>query len=500
MLEKLKNLFATDAFAPGSSVFPTIDSKTIADSLRLEDQGGKRGKQNQPPSDTLTRDNVEMKIIERVEELRRKGLQNFEEHLRVYRERLNRASEARKEVEIAAGKATSDFRAEVRTWTSRLTTPKEKVSRAHRYRDTFREIHGIPDREAKDFAGWMKAIAILMVLLVIEVMLNGYLFAQRNELGMLGGILAATLVSIANVGVSFLSGLGSRWVIHRNFFAKIFGLAVIIFWFAYALGFNFGVAHFRDAVDMIGEWREATRAGLENLTSNPLGIESVESWLLIVVGCLISLLAFLKGRATLDLYPGYGAVERNVILAREDYAEELDEAIADLKQKRDDAIEELREADMLVRRGINESVDALFGQSTLGSHLNAFLEQCDMKAQTLLAIYHDANIATRTEPAPKTFQEEFRFEPFQKTDAEEPRRKDAEKEREAITRAVEETIKKIFEEVDHSIDEYRSIEDIQGNYEPRPRRVQPAKDTEEEITSETDADDEDVVTLRKGSD
>lgn len=497
MLEKLKNVFATDAFAPGSSVFPTIDSNTIANSLRLEEQGRKRGKQNQPPADTLTRDNVEMKIIERVEELRRKGLQNFEEHLRVYRERLNRASEARKEVEIAAGKATSDFRAEVRNWTSRLTTPKERVSRAHKYRDTFREIHGIPDREAKHFGGWMKTIAILMLLLVIEVILNGYLFAQRNELGMLGGIMAATLVSIANVGVSFVSGLGSRWVIHRNLAAKIFGLAVFLFWLAYALGFNVGVAHFRDAVEMIGDWREATRAGLENLTSNPFGIESVESWLLIVVGCLISLFAFLKGLTTLDIYPGYGTVERNVTQARDDYAEELDEAIADLTQKRDDAIEELREADTLVRRGINESVDALFGQSTLGSHLNAFLEQCDVKVQTLLAIYHDANLAARTEPAPKTFNEEFRFEPFQKTDTEGPRRQDAEKEREAITKAVEETIKKIFDEVDHSIDEYRSIEDIQGNYEPRPRRVQPAKDTEEKTTSEIQAGDADVVALRK---
>ncbi len=94
------------------------------------------------------------------------------------------------------------------------------------------------------------------------------------------------------------------------------------------------------------------------------------------------------------------------------YVSELHNAWRILGTKRDDAIGELQDASEQVRQGIAEAVDALFGQSTLGAHLQAFLEQCDVKTAHLLAIYRDANRAARTTPAPPSFEKAHKFSPF----------------------------------------------------------------------------------------
>ena len=48
-----------------------------------------------------------------------------------------------------------------------------------------------------------------------------------------------------------------------------------------------------------------------------------------------------------------------------------------------------------MRLWIREAVDALYGQSSLRSELDRFLEHCDTKANALLAIYRDANRGAR---------------------------------------------------------------------------------------------------------
>ena len=81
--------------------------------------------------------------------------------------------------------------------------------------------------------------------------------------------------------------------------------------------------------------------------------------------------------------------------ARDAYAENLDRAIADLDASRDGAIADLRDANQEMRLWIREAVDALYGQSSLRSELDRFLAHCDDKANTLLAVYRDANRAAR---------------------------------------------------------------------------------------------------------
>ncbi len=466
MLERLIGIIGANGFARGTEVFPDIDIEGISSRLKLAEQGTGRGTAGLPAPDQKSFDSIEMQVIDEIETLRRRGLQQFEDHLRVYRERLSRATEARKEVEIVAGTAKGDFLAEVQVWKARFVPTAENLKDHYDWHGIFREQNRL-HRPAAEFTGWLKVIALGMLLLLVESVLNGYLFAQNNVLGLFGGVLAALLVSIANVGVSTLCGFFTRYLNCRNLLWKLLGLGVLTFWLCYAAGFNLAVAHFRDGVEQSGNWSLSAEQALITLRQDPLGIGSIESWLLVIVGLMISLLAFLKGLHIDDKLPGYGTVSRGLEEARYRYSDLLEEAIAELEGKRNIAIDSLREAHEAVRDGIGEAVDALFGQSSLKSQVGSFVEQCEVKSARLLSIYRDANIAARKTPAPESFSKNYTFAEFTPPKEEQPRRASAEKEAEKVGDLVDATIREIFDSFGASVLVLREMEEVQGNAPPR---------------------------------
>lgn len=445
MLDRLKAVFRSDDFIPSSSVFPSIDSDKIASEMKLVETGRARGRDNQPPADARDFDHIETGIIERIEELRRKGLENFETNRRVYNERLTRAGHATKEVDIAAGTAKGDFGKLVQIWQSGIETSRERLRDTYLWRARYRQINRL-ERPAKEFEGWIKVFSLAIILIVIEAGINAYLFSQGNEFGLLGGLLAATIVSVVNVGGSAMLGYMARYIHRRNWLLKLAGLGFVLLWIAFAAVLGMAVAHFRDGLEAGTPWRAAAEAAVPALLEHPLELASIESWLLVGIGLLISTLSFRKGWHTDDPYPGYGRVERAVKHARESYVAELDHTLEDLGHRRDEAVAELQDASEQVRNGITEAVDALSGQSALGAHLRSFLDQCDVKVAHLLAVYRDANRAARTEPAPKSFERTFRFPAFKPSPIDDSRRRNAEAEAAKVTATVDAAVRDIFEQ------------------------------------------------------
>lgn len=449
MLDRLKSVFRSDDFVPTSAVFPSIDSDKIAKDLKLEEQGRSRGRENQPPTAAKDFDHIETSIIERIEELRRKGLENFETNRLVYNERLARASYATKEVDIVAGTAKGDFGKLVQGWQSAIEAARERLHDTYTWRARFREKNRL-DGPAKQFEGWIKFFTLAIILIAIEAGINAYLFSQGNEFGLLGGLLAAVIVSVVNVGCSAMLGYMARYINHRNLVLKSGGLIFILSWLVFAVIINLGVAHFRDGLESGTPWRTAAEAAVPALLEHPLELASIESWLLVAIGLLISTLAFRKGWHTDDPYPGYGRVERTLQQARSNYVAELNAALDDLTSHRDEAISELQEANEQVRRGIAEAIDTLYGQTTLGTHLQSFLEQCDIKTAHLLAVYRDANRAARNEPQPKSFEKVHKFGPFKPQSIEVSRREAAETEAANVASTVQAAVKDIFEQFENA--------------------------------------------------
>ena len=79
----------------------------------------------------------------------------------------------------------------------------------YHWRKRLREIN-VLERPAKEFEGWIKVFTLAIILIAIEAVINAYLFSQGNEFGLLGGWLAAVIVSVVNVGCSAMLGYMTR--------------------------------------------------------------------------------------------------------------------------------------------------------------------------------------------------------------------------------------------------------------------------------------------------
>lgn len=186
MLKSLSEIFRSDEFLPSSAVFPDIDKERLVQDLNLKEEGQQRGSVNRPEPDANSLDHIEMKAIARIEDLRRRGLENYETNRRVYSERLNKAISARMLVETEANDSKAKFSEEVTKWKSMMVTPRERVQETFKWRNKFREINKL-ERPAKKVTSSVSLIGLAFVMIVVESAGNAYLFAQKNTLGLLGG-------------------------------------------------------------------------------------------------------------------------------------------------------------------------------------------------------------------------------------------------------------------------------------------------------------------------
>lgn len=465
MLKKAADILRSDAFTPSGAVFPEIDKGHLEKNLKLAEKGHKRGKAGQPASEANAPDHVEMEVISRVEELRRRGLDSFESHRRVYSERLGRATAARMAVEQETQDAISRFEQIVIEYQARMVSPQEQLKEAFAYREQFRKEHRLGTRPARPAIGWGKVIALGLVMVLIESLLNGYLFSQSNPLGLVGGVIAAVLVSAANVSISTSLGMAVKIINSRKIFAKLAGLFVVTLSTGFAVVYNLGVAHFREAVETAPEWRAASERALVTLVEAPAGLETIESWLLLVIGAFISIVAFIKGFASSDLYPGYSQVSQAVHEAREEYIHYLQEAIETLEEQRDETVAGLRETGDEVQRQIDDSVDALFGQSFLISAASTFLEQCDIAVQYLLSVYRDANKAAREDTPPAYFESTYAFQRVELKPVDEERREDAQRAVQEINELISNATQQIYDAYSRAVKAHRNLDELQGtNY------------------------------------
>jgi hypothetical protein len=472
MIGKLADMFRADEFVSSSAVFPSIDKDRIEKELDLKKVGKDRGSKNLPDPAATSLDHIELKAIARVEELRRRGLENFETNRRVYSERLNRAVSARMLVETEANDAKARFAQDVTRWKALMVTPRERVQETYRWRSRFRQINSLEYRPAKQATSWPNLIGLSLLIVLLESVGNAYLFSQNNPLGFLGGVMAALLVSLGNVCMSTLLGVGSRYINLSGFsrlFWKLIGLSYVILWIAFAAVYNSAVAHFRDAVETTLDWREAGELAIQTLLSNPAGLHTLESYILVLLGFFISIVAFLKGYHSADPYPGYSRVAQDVVDARNDYIAHLEASIGDLASHKDAAVEALHEARDEVELHIKESVDALYGQKALHSNLTPFLGQCNIAANYLIAVYRDANKAERTEKPPAYFNDTFAFDEFVSPLADESRRKEAEEQAKEVAELVKRSVQEIFDVFHNSVSEHYEIDELEGTFIERAR-------------------------------
>ena len=460
----LKRFFGTpeiDRFDPTTAVFPPINVNKIADDLQLRRIGSDRGTKDLPGPEDGGLDSVEHRVIDAIDALRHRGLDHYQEHQKAYAERLVRASESRVEVETIAGDAEIDFQAEVKIWNAVMANQRKMVSVAGTALERFYERNRI-EGAAQDGSGWPKFLGLAAFLLVIESFGNGLLFREASMQGLLGGFVIAVAISVLNVGFASLTGILARGFHHVRWLRKLLALIAVSGIGALICAVNLAAAHFRDAATVNQERMEAAaRTALLDLLEAPHVLDSLQSWLLVGLGLLIAIVAGWKAHGIDDPYPGFGRVWRQMTDARIGYAVELENAVDHLVAARDNAVGRLREESDAARGRIEEAIDSLAGQGSLRGRLGLFLEQCDQRANHLLAIYRDANRAARTADPPAHFAERFTFAPFVADQIDGGAMETARREQEEIARIISSAIDKIFGGAKKAIASYPETHELE---------------------------------------
>jgi hypothetical protein len=445
-------------------VFPTLNIDKLAVDMKLAAIGAERGAKEEPATSTVAFDDVEIRIVERVEAEKNAAHGALLDELRTYNERLTGLDfEGRfGTIRQAAPAAVSEFRAEAAQGRDELHGLRRHLRDIELERDEFRRRYRL-----KRTARWASGgnltlkVGVLVALFVFEVFLNGFFLAKGSELGYLGGAVEAFTFALVNVGVSFLIAvMGVRELNHRNLIRKLFGLIALVAYLALTLTLNLALAHYREAAGSLAS--DAGHEVLVRLMTAPLAIMDVKSWLFFGLGILCSVIAFADAFLIFDPFPGYGALEKRRNDGHDAYIRRKNDLITQLLEIRDEAIEVLEEAnrDLSVRRSEHDAI--LEARARLRRLFDAHQSHLDRAANALLAAYREADKKARRTPPPPRFGDAYRIERLTvEEDSPDPSARDDLRRSIAESQAVLVTqVSAIHAEFERAFASYREIDEL----------------------------------------
>lgn len=399
-------------YKPSTQIFLDLDAAKIAADIRLVELGSERGAAERPPSDAKTYDDVEHRIIERLESHKQDSHATFQQHLETYDDRMAALDfEGRFAViQQAAPQAVGEFKAEAGLGRDELYALRRRLYETEKERDEFRQKHRLTRPAHQTSTGKVVLkIGILSILFALEVIVNGGFLARSSTEGYLGGLVQAVSFAALNIMASFLWGLVPvRLIVRRSILLKLVGLCALAIYLAFAIVLNLALAHLREMPPSFdgGMGTEV----LAKMLSAPLALVDVNSWVFFGIGLLFSAIALADGFLFFDPYIGYGGLEKRWITASHQYTDTKSGLIENLRDIRDEASEAMNGAarDLSVRRSEFHSLTEARGR--LLDRFLAHQKQIERTCQSLLAIYREANQKARTTRPPEHFSSSYAME------------------------------------------------------------------------------------------
>ena len=391
---------------PGSKTWKTIPHLTL-DMLKKATQprenGQNDGSRNYPPAGSHQLAETEKLIVHEAEEYL-KSVDDFanKEFADIARQAmplsLAEVEDDFSDLKMRAKKECGRFVLQARPKLEQLRVDERRELRNLKL---FKEQNGLI-RLANYPESRIFHLAIILVCLAGEAGANTYFFAAGTDLGYLGGFMSALVVSLANLLFSFATGaLALRYMHHVVRFKAVIGGCFLALWMGSMGVFHLLVAHYRDLLlidpdhAMLGAW--------DSLRAAPFGLESMESYIVMIIGLVISLIFLMDGYSFDDVYPGYGKADREYkkkLAALNDAEQELRSDLVGAM----DIIEEQADARLKKYEERSGKLNDLYeGAASVGKHFDNIYQQVDEIVGAAVNIYREANLRVRTDEAPASF-------------------------------------------------------------------------------------------------
>lgn len=409
--------------------------------LDVDRKAGKEGVQNNPPTNSTGLDANQQEIVGHFTTKLRQGKSDRETRLQKFAQ--DRAATASK-IDIEQTKdsfarilnAVEPGLARLRQeHADVLRQAKENEGRALRYLRLFQQEHGLYHRAATYPDSLIRHFAIVAAIAVFEWISLSSFYAEGSDFGLLGGILIAMALSIANVSLAIIAGYILRYVNYKSPTRKGLALVGVGFLAVCFIVITLGAAHYRTATNEIAQfqqaalqqptgvaagkgamiptdadqWRAAKQAW-HRFMENPLGFEDVFSVVLIILAVIFGIFAAYKGYMTDDAYPDYGQHDRDFRkmkavyeTKKQDYSRAVDQFFEKTLQEQSRLLAEARANIDYYQQLVSRTID----------EVRAFPREADEiqdACNIVVARYQQKNREVRTKPPPDYFGKSISFD------------------------------------------------------------------------------------------
>ncbi len=248
--------------------------------------------------------------------------------------------------------------------------------------------------------------AIILLFWFFESVGNGFFFAEGSDLGLLGGVGQAIIISTINIFTAFfLMGWLIRYKNHCSNWKKIGAGLCLSVYLLFVLGFNLLVAHYRDFYAL--QAKQAGNLAIQRLLEDPWGLSEFNSWILFIMGFLFALFALIDGYKKDDVYPGYGKLHRRLFYINEEYEEHRDEIVEQIEEIRQDFLHKLKEMKQTVLLKHTRLVHLVEDKQVFVVEYEQGIANFISVANTLIYRYRDSNMSFRQNSAPRYFSTDW---------------------------------------------------------------------------------------------
>jgi hypothetical protein len=349
--------------------------------------------------------------------------------LNLYRDRLGDFELDTKVAQIrAVGEVgAAELKGETEQSLDRLNIARNEMLAAEEHLRAFRTLHDLdyPAYFPKSGADTAWRWAILVLLLIAEMLMNGIFFARGNDFGLVGGWGTAGFFAFFNIALAFFAGRYASTAVHRREpLYRLFGWSGLAVYGIGAAFLNLTIAHYRSASE--ADSADPGVKALENLAQGLFHGLDMMSMALLGLGLVFSIIALIDARKMGDAYLGYERPARLFEDRRQYYEDDRRDAVDSLTGIYRKTVEEMKETqnDLGRRRGEGAAIHEAILRVV--KSYEAKLRELERAGNRLLSIYREANREARSSPAPAYFSRPWTLPRVEYSEVRGPRYTEAE--------------------------------------------------------------------------
>ena len=297
--------------------FKSTKVKTIEDKINLKNQATTDGKNNLPRTDSETFSNCENEAIVSSDEIRNEEIENSVSYLNSIKNKIIDSTAKLGQQHFYIDNFKNRIQQTLTSAEGRLSNLKSSFNIHNNEVRNFKFENKI-SREPKSLTtlNIIIGVAVIAVLFIIELQVNGNLLAPAMGSGQKEGLAVAAGVAGLNVFVSFAFGFFALKNFHHiNNLRKIISKISIFLYATFISYLNWSLGAYRSIHEKTGENIKDLIMGTAETsldTGNALFPWTVDlsftSFTLVFIGLGFAIASLIDGYLFGDKYPGYGEV------------------------------------------------------------------------------------------------------------------------------------------------------------------------------------------------